>query len=321
MTRMPALFFTALSLLFSPLAYAGLLTDQAIVIDGHTRTYNLYVPEATPNTPRPLVLLLHGHFGDADSMTGKRLRRSAYKIWPKIAEREGWILVIPNGSIGPDGYRGWNDCRADAETNPDTDDVKFLNALVDSVAQQYPVNPQRIYVNGTSNGGNMAFRLAQESGDKYRAIAAIVASMPQKNKCTPVNTPVSVLVMNGTEDPLLPYQGGGVGKDTSDNKDRGTVLSTRKTIDYWIGVNAITGAPNRKDLPDISKRDKSTVHIEQHRNEDTAMEVTLYEVRGGGHTEPSLSEHHRRFYKLIVGHQNRDMEMAEHVWSFFERNP
>jgi polyhydroxybutyrate depolymerase len=44
----------------------------------------------------------------------------------------------------------------------------------------------------------------------------------------------------------------------------------------------------------------------------------LYEVRGGGHTEPSLTEHNRRLYKRIVGPQNRDIEMAEEVWSFFK---
>ena len=170
-----------MALLFVGQTYAELRKDQQFVNDGNTRTYDIYIPgNIDSHRQRPLALLLHGHFGDADAMTGENRKKAPYKKWLSIAEREGWYLLIPDGSIGPDGYRGWNDCRQDAKTNPDSDDVRFLNRLVETVATKYPVDKKRVYAHGTSNGGNMAYRLAQETGDKYRAIAAVVSAMPKQ---------------------------------------------------------------------------------------------------------------------------------------------
>ena len=166
----------------------------------------------------------------------------------------------------------------------------------------------------------MAFRLAQESGEKYRAIAAVVAAMPEKNKCDEPATPVSVLVMNGTDDPILPYHGGDVGRRKSDKRERGSVISTPNTIKYWLANNGITSKPSVQLRHEKNKRDGGTVKVEHYFGGANDTEVVLYEVSGAGHTEPSLSEHYRRLYKLVVGKQNKDIEMAEEVWKFFDRN-
>jgi len=42
-----------------------------------------------------------------------------------------------------------------------------------------------------------------------------------------------------------------------------------------------------------------------------------YEVVNGGHTEPSIQERYSNLYKLIVGNQNGDIEMAQEIWGFF----
>lgn len=304
----------------SEFALADLLKDQVFDSNGYQRTYDVYLPNKYSRNLSPLVLLLHGHRGDADVMTGENNKTAPYKVWLTIAEREGWVLLIPDGEFGSDNYRGWNDCRENATTNPETDDVKFLNKLIDTVSEEYPIDKDRIYAHGTSNGGNMVFRLALESGEKYRAIAAVVAAMPEKNKCEESKVPISVLVMNGTDDPILPYHGGAVGKRKSHKKERGSVISTSDTIKYWLSTNGITSKPRVKILPDRNKRDGGTVRVEHYFRGENDTEVVLYEIGGAGHTEPSLSEHYRRFYKIVVGKQNKDIEMAEEVWEFFERN-
>jgi polyhydroxybutyrate depolymerase len=301
-------------------AVSGLLKDQIMVSDGYRRTYDLYLPGKILNKAVPLILLLHGHRGDADVMTGENGKRAPYKVWLSIAEREGLILLIPDGEYGSDNYRGWNDCREDARTNPPTDDVKFLDTLVDVVSEQYPVDPGRVYASGTSNGGNMVYRLAQEAGDKYKAVAAIVAAMPEKNKCSGPERPISVLIMNGTQDPILPYAGGGVGRRKSDKEERGSVLSAAESVEYWATNNGISSRPSVKDYPDINTKDGSTVRVKHYVGGRDNTEVVLYEIRGGGHTEPSRHEHYRRLYSYIVGKQNKDIEMAEEVWRFFARN-
>lgn len=305
---------------YSQLAVAELLKDRVFVSDGQQRTYDLYLPNNVSKKPSPLVLLLHGHFGNADVMTGQNNKKAPYKVWLNIADREGWVLVIPDGAIGPDKARGWNDCRANSKVNSSTDDVKFLNSLVDTVSRKYPINKRRIYAHGTSNGGLMVLRLALESGYKYRGIAAVVASMPKKSKCRESKAPISVLVMNGTADRILPYYGGAVGKYNSVNQERGTVLSTTDTIQYWLNNNDIRSRPRVQQLPDINKRDRTKVVTHEYFNGNNNTEVVLYEVQRGGHVEPSLSEHYRGIYTLVVGKQNKDIEMAEEVWKFFDRN-
>ncbi|WP_455206977.1 alpha/beta hydrolase family esterase [Kaarinaea lacus] len=301
-------------------SHAGLLKNQELDVNGLTRTYDIYIPEGLSDQKLPMVLLLHGHIGDADVMTGENGRKAPYKVWLQIAEREKWIVVIPEGEIGPDGHRGWNDCRANATTNPTVNDVAFIDLLITSVSRRYPADSQRVFAHGTSNGGNMVYRLAQERGERFRALAAVVAAMPEINKCNNPEHPISLLIMNGTDDPLLPYAGGGVGKRKSQQKERGTVLSTEQTVQYWLKHNNIQSAPEITDLPDRDKGDDSVVQVRKYSGGRNNAEVILYEVKGGGHTEPSLNEHYGRLYKLIVGPQNRDMEMAEEVWKFFNRH-
>ena len=310
--------FVVLILMTGTNAWAGLLKDQTLIVNGKKRSYDIYVPNRHFKKPLPLVLLLHGHMGDADVMTGENHKKAPYKLWLKVAERDGWVVLVPDGEYGSDNNRGWNDCRGNAKTNPQVDDMAFLGLLLDKITREYPVNSRRIFAHGTSNGGNMVYRLAQETPERFRAMAAIVAAMPEYNKCKESTRPISILIMNGTDDPLLPYSGGRVGKREKDKDQRGSVLSTQQTLQYWLKRDGITSMPQEKDLPDTNKRDGSTVHVKLYTGGKNNTEVMLYEVRGGGHTEPSRLEHYRRIYKLIVGPQNKDIEMVDEVVRFFD---
>jgi polyhydroxybutyrate depolymerase len=121
--------------------------------------------------------------------------------------------------------------------------------------------------------------------------------------------------MNGTADPLLPYNGGKVGKD---KHERGTVLSTPDSVNYWVNINETKQKPVIYKFKDTNQRDKSTVIRHSYKDGKENTEVVLYEVRNGGHTEPSLTEKYRRIYRRIVGNQNYDIEMADEVWQFFK---
>jgi polyhydroxybutyrate depolymerase len=296
-------------------AQAGLQQGLTLQVQGITRTFDLYLPDQPGKKPMPLVLMFHGHSGDSDVMTGANKRRAPYKVWLRLAQQHRFAVAIPNGEIGPDKMRGWNDCRADSTTNPKTDDVAFVLALLDHIESLTPVDKSRVYATGTSNGGNMVLRLAMEVPQRFAAVGAVVAAMPKHNGCEQHNTPISVLFMNGTEDPLLPYGGGLVGRE----KDgRGETASAEASVKYWLAVNHIDTQPEVYEFPNVSKKDRSSVVRYRYAKQNGGPEVVLYEVRGGGHTEPSRSEHYRRLYKLIVGKQNYDIEMAEEIWGFFQ---
>ncbi len=305
---------------FSTQVFAELIKNQVFHSNGDRRTYDLYLPDNRFSRPMPLVLLLHGHFGNADVMTGENNKTAPYRIWLDIADREGWVLLIPDGEFGSDNQRGWNDCRANTITNPTTDDVLFLNSLVRTISAKYSINKKRIYAHGTSNGGMMVYRLAIESPNLFRAVTPVVASMPEFSKCRESFAPMPIMIINGTRDPLVPYNGGKIGRKRDQNQGRGSVASTADTIQYWVKNNGVNPRPKVRMLANKNKRDRSIIRVESYTGGRNNSEVLLYKVIGGGHTEPSIQERYHKLYKLIVGNQNHDVEMAEEVFTFFQRH-
>ncbi|MFK8081116.1 MAG: hypothetical protein AB8B97_12585 [Granulosicoccus sp.] len=120
--------------------------------------------------------------------------------------------------------------------------------------------------------------------------------------------------MNGTEDPLVPYEGG------QKASNRGEALSTIETINYWVRRNQANAIPTQRPLANTDQSDNSTITRFSYANVAGQRVVEHYEVVNGGHTEPSIQEKYANLYKLIVGNQNHDVEMAEEVWIFFKAN-
>ncbi|HEU5370452.1 MAG TPA: PHB depolymerase family esterase, partial [Ktedonobacterales bacterium] len=135
---------------------------------GLTRTYQGHLPSSYDGVKAlPLVLALHGHGGDGQGM----LRLTHLN---RIADQHGFIVVYP------DGYqKSWADGRGATEADQaGVDDVGFLSALIDALANQYKVDQKRVYVTGISNGGFMSERLACDLSNKVAAVAAVAATMP-----------------------------------------------------------------------------------------------------------------------------------------------
>ena len=128
-----------------------------------------------------------------------------------------------------------------------------------------------------------------------------------------------MLIMNGTADPLIPYEGGrGSSYYAADG-----FWSTTKTVAFWRTLNgceADDGATT--DLPDRTSADQSTVTRISSRC-PTGHDVVLYRVNDGGHRMPGLFPD-ARFPKIaagLLGPQNSDIDGAETIWTFFSRFP
>lgn len=294
----------------SPEIEKGLLKNQSITVGGVERNYHIYVPGNPQDAP--LVLLFHGNGGSSDDMLGLTGVKAPYKVWLDIALQENLIIVVPNGTIGSNSARGWNDCRDDAPANPTTNDVQFIVDLLDFVKAKYNSNDLKVFAVGTSNGGHFAIRLAQEIPNRITAFASVVASNPVNSECSNSTIKVSAFFMNGTDDPFLPYNGGQMASN------RGEVFSTESTVSYWVQRNATDLTPEISNLPNLNTNDGSTITKYLYKNGGNGTEVALCKVNNGGHTEPSVSERYSPLFLLAVGKQNGDIEMADEVWNFFK---
>ena len=287
--------------------------NQTISISGLSRDYHMYLPENVTNAP--IVILLHGNKLNNNRLMGFTNDKAPYKVWEDIAFQENIILLVPNGTDDNDNSSdkfGWNDCRNDASGNPTVNDVLFIDNLIDFVLNEHQPNPSKVFAVGTSNGGHMAMRLANEIPNKLTAFAAIVASNPVNSQCVNSTLPISALFMNGTQDPFNPYEGGAM------SGNRGEVFSAQETIDFWVNRNQTETTPTITDLPDLDTNDNCTIKKHVYANGSNNTEVVFYEVIGGGHTEPSIAERYSNAFKLIVKEQNGDIELSNEVWNFFK---
>ncbi len=286
---------------------------STIVSSGIARTYLVRTP-ANGKPPTAIVVMLHGHTGSAERLIGGNGKAAPYRQWNPIADREGLLLVAPQGVDGGDGKSGWNDCRADADSNPPSDDVAFIAEIVAASRHAYRVASNRVYVIGSSNGGQMALRMAIERPDMVTAAAAIIASMPLRSECAAPTQFVPMLFINGTDDPLMPFKGGHVGNDKF---QRGSVLSTQASVDLWTELAGAASTPKTRLMPDLSADDNSRVFRDTYTTRSGRPAVMLYRIEGGGHTEPSGKERYPRWLMRWLGQQNADIEMADDVWAFF----
>jgi polyhydroxybutyrate depolymerase len=275
--------------------------------DGFEREYLFHTPSSilSGSDAKPLLFVLHGGSGTHRGMI--RLTKGRFN---QLADRDGFFVVYPQG-IG----KAWNDGRKDPISEAHQrgiDDIGFFLALIKYLVSNHPIDPDRIFATGISNGGLMSFRLACGLGDRIRAIAPVTASIPSAivSLCRSKSM-VSLAVFNGTEDPLVPYNGGQI---KVFGQQRGEVLSTDETIRIWLSKNRCTPEPGVTVLPDLTK-DGTRVTKTEYRPCDGGSKVVLYRIDGGGHTWPGG----RRYLPaLLIGRTSRDISACDEIWRFFK---
>ncbi len=272
---------------------------------GLERAYAVHYPRnKQPVFRKPLVFVLHGG-GGADART--MARRTGMN---GIADREDFIVVYPAGVDGQ-----WNDGRGKtfrgAKENAAVDDVGFLSALIDLFVQQGQADAVRIYAMGLSNGGMMTYRLGIELGHRLAAIAAVIANMPEKISSLRASRPLSVLIMNGTADPMMPWNGGPV---RVFGKEYGNVLSTDETVRYWVRAALLPPRPETRSLEDTVPGDRCVAEVDRYGAPGRREEVLLYRLKGGGHNLPGGNTPDR---PRLLGPKCMDFNGPEVIWSFF----
>ncbi|NVD70249.1 alpha/beta hydrolase fold domain-containing protein [Duganella sp. BJB1802] len=280
------------------------------------RTYLLAQPASPAAGKLPLVILLHGHMGSANLTLGKGRIDDPAAAWLDVADREGLLLIAPDGARGSDGQRGWNDCRADAPSNPKTDDVGFIAALIDQAVAQHNADPSRVYLSGMSNGGGMVYRAAIELGPRLAAVAVSNMLMPVKNLCPAPKRALPMLVAHGTEDKIVPYAGGEVGHSLLTG--RGSNMSAEESVKYWRELAQLPPAPAVTQVPHRDADDKTSLVRYVWGADPKSVQVEFLKMENAGHVQPSAAHRLPPLMLSILGKQNGDIEYADETWTFFK---
>jgi polyhydroxybutyrate depolymerase len=273
-------------------------TTCFITAGGVKRSYIVHLPNGhDPQTPMPVVLALHGATMNAAMMAW-------FSGLNRKADEAGFIVVYPNGTGRRSSFT-WNAGKYGSVLENNADDVGFINALLDDVLRSYPVDVQRIYATGMSNGAVMVYRLACELPDRIAAIAPVAGSMLME-VCQP-KRPVSVLHFHGTQDEYVPFQGG-IGKRSI----LGTkVRPVEHSIQTWVKLDVC----NEKPVIDVlsQKGDEMTVTRTSYKGGIDGTEVTMVVIEGGGHTWPGM-----RTPARVLGKSATNVSANDLMWEFFQ---
>jgi polyhydroxybutyrate depolymerase len=268
-------------------------TNGVLVSSGVEREYLVYVPKSyDPARPTPLVISMHGGtMWPAAQMETSR--------WNAVADAQGLIVAYPAGS-GSGRQRVWrmgSDPGGQAE-------VRFISDLIDALQARYTIDARRIYADGLSNGGGMAFVLSCTLSDRIAAVGLVgSAQLLPWEWCTD-RRPVPMVNFHGTADRFTPYHGGTSPVVPNPLPDVPTWTAN------WARRNRCAAkAAESRVAPDVTR-------LEYAGCADNAS-VVLYTIEGGGHTWPGGGA----LPEWFAGPTSHGVDASREAWSFFSDHP
>ncbi len=238
-------------------------TTGYINVNGKKRESVIYLPENYKRSSNlPLLFFFHGAGGygwDIAQLTNFR----------NIAEKDNVVLVYPQATI----YDQPDTPSRCVDPGFSTDDLPFAKALIDSLLQNFSINPNRVYSSGMSSGGYMSFYLALHLPNKIAAIAPVAAAPTRYNFSNKIiNRPIPLIYIYGTLD--------------SGISGSGWALSVAETLDFWAKNNGCDDTPTQTLLPNIDQSNSTTVTLFTYPNTTNSNKILYYRVNGGGHWWP-----------------------------------
>ena len=263
-------------------------SNGILVSSAQEREYLLHVPKSyDPTKPTPLVISMHGGAG-WPAMQKETSR------WNTLADSQGFIVVYPSGISGR-GPRAWH-------VGPPglARDVRFISDLIDTLKAAYNIDGARVYADGLSNGGGMAFVLSCTLSDRIAAVGMVAsAQLLPFDWCTD-QRPVPMIAFQGTADRTVPYHGG----------------------KSWVAPGAFPDMPtwaadwarrNRCGAEPVESAVAADVTRLAYSNCADNAAVVLYTVNGGGHSWPGGGP----LPEWLVGPTSRSIDATSLMWAFF----
>ena len=272
--------------------YSQIQQNRTMLFDGNNREYIIYVPSIYDGSEAyPLMFNFHGGGGTSNDFININDMRS-------VADTAGFIAVYPQAAVDPnDGSNAW---LHKAPTSHD--DVFFIEAIIDTLSNDFFIDNDRVYACGYSEGGIFSYELACRLNNRIAAISSVSGSMLVDSFrdsyynlgfCSPVH-PTAILLIPGTNDmsPHSTYTG-----------FQPYYMSADEITTYWSNYNNTDINPSISQLPNINTSDGSTVEHRVWENGDNCLRVEELKVNGGEHDWPGTFG-------------NMDIDATSEIWDF-----
>ena len=189
-------FFFTLFLVFTSCLMSE---ERTIMHEGVEREFLVHIPDNLTEDS-PIVFVIHG-------FTGSAKRIMEYSGMNAVADREGFMVIYPQGTTDSEGNTFFN---VGYEFHKDStiDDVSFIRDLFVSLSEEYGLKRKQGFATGMSNGGDMSYLLACTSADLFRAVAPVAGSLMAKTKeiCN-TQSIVPIFEIHGTGDQITLFDG------------------------------------------------------------------------------------------------------------------
>jgi polyhydroxybutyrate depolymerase len=268
------------------------VTTESVPFGAATRSFRLAVPPG--RGPFPLVLNFHGLGSNA-------VQQAAYSRLEQKGPQRGFIVATPQGTE-PLGF--WNIV---PEKVAAPDDVAYTGALLDHLEATRCVDPTRVDVTGISNGAGLSALLACRITGRLAAMAP-VSGLNLVAPC-PTGAPLSVLDFHGTGDPVVPYNGGGLGEGLGS-------LGAALGIHVYPEPDEVAAWAARDRCARPATRTAVTAQVQRTAYHGCAAgtAVVLYTIVGGGHTWPGSLD------VRSLGVTTHDVDAADLILAFFAQH-
>ena len=253
-------------------------TLAELMVNGVRRQYRLSVPRADAGVALPVLMAFHGG-------SGRDYPFPQQREFEELVEAEGVIAVYPLAELVPPNEGEWQLNTSESSTQ----DIAFVEALIDDLSARYCVDSNRIYATGYSLGSMFTYELACHLNARFAAIASLAGTMPVAPNSCALAENVSIMHIHGQDDPIISYDSEWEWKAWD---SVGTMRDIPSLVRFW---SEQYGCQNERET-----ESDAALHI-VHDACDERVRVEHYRLSGVGHEWPDAI---------------RGVSTHEVIWSF-----
>lgn len=280
--------------------------NKTIIVDGLQRQYILHLPPSFNTlTKLPVIFALHGGGGTAKNAV------SFYNL-ESLADKNSFMVVYPDAVNKAWSIPGMATRVKEYDTT--VNDLHFMNMLLDTMIAAYKADPKKIFLTGISRGAMFSYYLADAMNARITAIAAVSGGISQTQfKNYSFNKPIPVLMINGTKDPLVNYDGGyGTFNRRNKGKEDADLVPAEQLLQKIVMLDHCNTTAQTIMLPDNDPSDGCTET--EYLYDGSDVKVDFIKIENSGHTWPGGTQY---LPKFLIGRLCRDFSASRKIFDFF----